>query len=135
MLADHSHSASYWPASVADKGFMPKLGTAGSIGAVILHAEMSKALEEEGINVTIFRSKYGKMRGNAMEVLDEATKELFQGMVDEVDEVFVDAVARFRGISKKAVHETNASVDMGRKARSEEGRVGKEEDSRGNERG
>src|SRR3546814_14419966 len=98
MLADHSHSASYWPASVADKGFMPKLGTAGSIGAVILHAEMSKALEEEGINVTIFRSKDGKMRGNAMEVLDEATKELFQGMVDEVDEVFVDAVARFRGI-------------------------------------
>lgn len=116
MLADHSHSASYWLASAADKVFMPKLGTAGSIGAVILHAEMSKALEEEGINVTIFRSKDGKMRGNAMEVLDEATKELFQGMVDEVDEVFVDAVARFRGISKKAVHETNASVYMGRQA-------------------
>src|SRR3546814_2288331 len=62
------------------------------------------------------RSKDGKMRGNAMEVLDEATKELFQGMVDEVDEVFVDAVERFRGISKKAVHETNASVYMGRQA-------------------
>src|SRR3546814_14973662 len=77
---------------------------------------MSKALEEEGINVTIFRSKDGKMRGNAMEVLDEATKELFQGMVDEVDEVFVDAVARFRGISKQAVHEPNASVYMGRPA-------------------
>src|SRR3546814_16186265 len=43
MLADHSHSASYWLASAADKVFMPKLGTAGSIGAVILHAEMSKA--------------------------------------------------------------------------------------------
>src|SRR3546814_2867362 len=69
-----------------------------------------------GINVTSFRSKDGKIRGNAMEVLDEATKELFQGMVDEVDEVFVDAVARFRGISKKAVHETNASVYMGRQA-------------------
>src|SRR3546814_3701791 len=55
MLADHSHSASYWLASAADKVFMPKLGTAGSIGAVILHAEMSKALEEAGINVTIFR--------------------------------------------------------------------------------
>src|SRR3546814_11579452 len=75
MLADHSHSASYWLASAADKVFMPKLGTAGSIGAVILHAEMSKALEEEGINVTIFRSKDGKMRGNAMEVLDAATTE------------------------------------------------------------
>src|SRR3546814_1538313 len=79
MLADHSHSASYWLASAADKVFMSKLGTAGSIGAVILHAEMSKALEEEGINVTIFRSKDGKMRGNAMEVLDrseEHTSEL-----------------------------------------------------------
>src|SRR3546814_13472078 len=76
-------SSDLWLASAADKVFMPKLGTAGSIGAVILHAEMSKALEEEGINVTIFRSKDGKMRGNAMEVLDEATKALFQGMVDE----------------------------------------------------
>src|SRR3546814_1054855 len=63
---------------------------------------------------TLFRSC--RLRGNAMEVLDEATKELFQGMVDEVDEVFVDAVARFRGISKKAVHETNASVYMGRRS-------------------
>src|SRR3546814_15591460 len=54
------------------------------------------------------------MRGNAMGVLDEATKELFQGMVDEVDEVFVDSVARFRGISKKAVHKKNGSGCMGR---------------------
>ena len=116
MAADHTASAGYWLASAADKVFMPELGTVGSIGAVILHAEMSKALEEEGINVTIFRSKEGKMRGNAMEVLDEATSTMFQTMVDEVDRVFVDRVAMYRKVSKKAVHETNASVYMGRQA-------------------
>lgn len=116
MCADHTASAGYWLASAADKVFTPQLGTAGSIGAVILHAEMSKALEEEGITVTIFRSKEGKMRGNSVEPLDDDTKELFQGMVDEVDMVFAETVARNRKLSKKAVHETNASVYMGRQA-------------------
>lgn len=116
MLADHAHSASYWLASAADKVFMPQLGTAGSIGAVILHAEMSKALADEGINVTIFRSKEGKMRGNSVEALDQATIDMFQGMVDEVDAVFSARVAMYRGIAEKTVHETNASVYMGRQA-------------------
>ena len=56
------------------------------------------------------------MRGNPMEPLDEETASEFQAMVDEVDGVFVDRVAKFRGLSKKAVHETRASVYMGRQA-------------------
>lgn len=116
MLADHGLSASYWLAAAADKVYMPQLGSAGSIGAVILHAEMSRALEEEGITVTIFRSKEGKMRGNAAEPLDQSTIDLFQSAVDEVDAVFCDRVALYRDMSKKAVHETNASVYMGRQA-------------------
>lgn len=116
MAADSALSASYAIAAAADKVFTPQLGHTGSIGAVIIHAEMSKALEEEGINVTIFRSKAGKMRGNSLEALDDATIDLFQGLVDEVDEVFVDRVARYRGVAKKAVHETNASIYTGRRA-------------------
>ena len=116
MAADHALSASYALAAAADKVFMPTLGSVGSIGAVIIHAEMSGALEEEGINVTVFRSKERKMRGNPMEPLDEETASEFQAMVDEVDGVFVDRVAKFRGLSKKAVHETRASVYMGRQA-------------------
>jgi signal peptide peptidase SppA len=116
MAADVSLSASYALAAAADKVFVPQLGQIGSIGAVIIHAEMSKALEEEGITVTIFRSKEGKMRGNSLEALDEATATKFQAMVDEVDEVFVDRVALYRGLKKKAVHETNADVYSGRQA-------------------
>src|SRR3546814_1230985 len=51
MLADHSHSASYWLASAADKVFMPKLGTAGSIGVGILqarHTEERRGRKERG---------------------------------------------------------------------------------------
>lgn len=116
MAADFSLSASYAIAAAADKVFMPTLGQVGSIGAVIIHAEMSRALEEEGITVTVFRSKDGKMRGNALEALDEATAAKFQAVVDECDAEFVDRVARYRGLSKKAVHETNADVYTGARA-------------------
>jgi len=116
MAADYSASASYALLAACDKCFVPQLGRVGSIGALIMHAEMTGALEEEGVKVTIFRSKSGKARGGPFEALDDETAEKLQAMVDEVDAVFVDRVAMYRGISKKAVHETNADVYSGPRA-------------------
>jgi len=116
MAADSALSASYALAAAADKVFVPQLGMVGSIGAVIIHAEVSRALEEEGVAVNIFRSKSRKMRGNSLEPLDDEMIDKFQALVDEVDEVFVDRVARYRNISKKSVHETNADVYTGGRA-------------------
>lgn len=116
MAADSALSASYALAAAADKVFMPALGMVGSIGCVIMHAEMSRALEEEGVAVRIFRSKDRKSRGGPLEPLDDETAAKFQALVDEVDEVFTDRVARFRGISKKAVSETAGDVYTGRRA-------------------
>lgn len=116
MAADFSASASYLLSSACDKVFTPKTGMVGSIGCVICHMEASRALDEEGITATVIRSKNGKMRGNAVEALDDDTRARFQEMVDEVDSEFVERVARFRGISKKSVHETNAEVYTGTRA-------------------
>jgi capsid assembly protease len=116
MAADQSCSASYALAAAADKVFVPQLGLTGSIGCIIIHAEMSQALEEEGIAVNIFRSKDRKGRGGMMEPLDPATAEKYQELVDEADAVFVDRVARYRGISKKAVSETAGDVYTGARA-------------------
>lgn len=116
MSADYALSASYALLAACDKCFVPTLGQVGSIGAVIIHAEMSKALEDEGIAVTIIRSKDGKMRGNSLEQLNEETAAKYQAMVDEVDKVFVDRVAMYRGVSKKTLHETNADVYTGARA-------------------
>lgn len=116
MAADSALSASYALAAACDKVFVPRLGMVGSIGAVIVHATAARQLEEDGIDVTVFRSKERKMRGNAAEPLDEEMAEKFQSLVDEVDEVFVESVAKWRGLSKKAVHETRADVYTGKQA-------------------
>ena len=116
MAADQACSAAYAIAAAADKVFVPQLGITGSIGCVIMHAEVTQALEEQGVNVTIFRSKERKARGGMMEALDEATTEKFQSLVDEADAVFVDRVARYRGLSKKSVHETAGDVYTGSRA-------------------
>ena len=116
IAADSALSASYALLAAADKCFVPTLGMVGSIGCVIMHADMSRGLEEDGIDVTVIRSKERKMRGNSVEPLDAEMLAKYQALVDEVDEFFVDRVSKYRGISKKAVHETAGDVYTGREA-------------------
>lgn len=116
MAADNACSASYALLAACDKCFAPQLGQVGSIGCVYVHAEMSKALEDEGIAVTVFRSTPGKFRGNSVEPLDDETAEKIQATIKEAGDVFVDRVARYRGLSKKAVSETDGDVYSGGRA-------------------
>jgi signal peptide peptidase SppA len=116
MHADSALSAAYALASAADRLFMPKLGQTGSIGCLVMHAEISAALEEEGVKVTIIRDPDGKARGNPVEPLDEETFKRIYAMVREVNLHFVDVVARNRAITKKAVSETNGFVYTGQQA-------------------
>lgn len=116
MAADFSASCSYLMSSAADRVMVPRTGQVGSIGVVIIHAEQSAKLEREGVRATVFRSKERKMRGNSLEPLDDETAQQLQAMVDATDQIFVDHVAAFRGISKKSVHETRGSVYMGDQA-------------------
>lgn len=116
MAADNACSASYALLAACDKCFAPQLGQTGSIGCVYVHAEMSRALEEEGIAVRVFRSTEGKYRGNSLEPLDDETADKIQSAIDEAGAVFVDRVARYRGLSKKAVSETRGDVYSGTRA-------------------
>lgn len=119
MAADHSYSASYLLACAADKVFVPFTGGVGSIGCCVIHAEMSQALEDDGIKATIFRSGDRKHRGNALEPLDEQTIKDIQTDVDTAAEYFFEHVALFRGkkaLTKKTVAEMQGAEYMGRRA-------------------
>lgn len=116
MAADYAASAAYAVAAAADKVCMPKLGQVGSIGCIVMHADLTAALEEEGIKITIIRDPDGKARGNAVEALDEKTAADIFAKVHEVNLHFVDRVAQYRGITKKAVSETNAMLYTGSQA-------------------
>lgn len=119
MCADFAASAAYAIASACDKVIVPQLGQVGSIGCVIMHCEYSQMLEEEGVNVSIVRSRSRKARGSEFEAIDDQLLAEFQEMVDEVDEVFTDAVVRYRGanrITKNAIGEMDGRVYSGNRA-------------------
>jgi len=98
-------SAAYWMGTSANKVFASRSALVGSIGAVMVHAERSKQLENEGVKATVIRSGKWKMLGNTIEPLSEAAREDFQAKVDAFNGFFVEAVATNLGVSPKRVEE------------------------------
>lgn len=92
-------SAAYWLGAAADEIVITPSGIAGSIGVMSVHIEYSRALDEEGITPTILRAGRFKNEANPYEKLPAAAAKRLQAMVDDYYEMFVDAVARFRGVS------------------------------------
>lgn len=118
MAADYSYSAAYALAAAADRVFVPRTGGVGSVGVIMLWADIQKALEQEGVSVRIFRSGKRKALGyGGMEDLPEAEADYIQGQLDEIRDIFVERVAEYRGLSKSAVLQTEGLDYMGRHAK------------------
>ena len=117
MAADHAYSAAFAIATCADRIFCSRTGGVGSVGCIMMHADVSHAMEEAGIKVTIIRSADKKARGSEFEVLDADTKAHWQSQIDECADVFIDLVARNLGLAKKTVLETEALDYMGNHAK------------------
>jgi len=117
MCADDAYSAAYAIASSCDMVAVPPSGGAGSIGVLVVHAEYSKQLEEEGVTVEIIRSGTQKARFNSIEPLANDVRARVQKEIDAVRDQFVDLVARNRGLATSAVYETEALEYMGSHAR------------------
>jgi signal peptide peptidase SppA len=97
-------SAAYWIGSAADKVFSASDTTAvGSIGVIAKHADYSKAQEMEGVKVTdIYAGKY-KAVGSPNAPLTTEGRATIQAQLDHAYSVFVDAVAKNRGVDAKTV--------------------------------
>lgn len=109
-------SAAYAIASVCDKVYGPRCAMVGSVGSVIVHTEISNALVENGITVTVIRSGERKYRGNTYEPLDDETQAKWQQSVDESRAHFAEVVSMGRGISTDAVLATEADSFEGEDA-------------------
>jgi len=92
-------SAAYWLASQADEIVCLPSGTAGSIGVFSVHQDLSKALEKEGINVTLISAGKYKVEGHPFAPLSDEAKAVLQSRVDAAYGQFVKDVARGRGVS------------------------------------
>lgn len=111
-------SAAYYIGAAADKiyisGDMPDIG---SIGVVMTHLDYSKSDEMYGYKETdIFAGKYKRITtGNRP--LTEEGKEYLQDQVDYVYSIFVNDVAKYRGVSvEDALAMADGKIFIGRQA-------------------
>jgi len=97
-------SAAYWIASATDEILLTSgTNVVGSIGVVVSHTDMSKALEMQGKKVTEITAGQFKRVASSLKPLDEAGRSELQSQADYIYSVFVEAVAKFRGKTPKEV--------------------------------
>jgi signal peptide peptidase SppA len=113
ILDECAYSAAYALACAAEAVTVPRTGGTGSIGVVAMHVDITKALDELGIAVTTFQ--YGARKTDAYPTtpMTEEARVRFQAEIDTLGEMFVDLVARNRGIAASKVRATEAGCFLG----------------------
>lgn len=116
LVNEQAFSGGYAIASAANKIWAPKTGNVGSIGVIMTHFDYSKMAEEDGVAITHIIAGKKKADGSPYKPLSPSALKDFQSEVDKLYDVFVNAVARNRGLSTQAVRGTEAGTYMGRSA-------------------
>ncbi|MFB2596088.1 S49 family peptidase [Paracoccus sp. p4-l81] len=97
FVADHALSAAYALASQADRIILPRTGAVGSIGVVAMHSDMSGALDQRGIAVTLIHAGARKVDANPYQPLPEAIRTRIAGELEDLRQLFAETVAEGRG--------------------------------------
>jgi ClpP class serine protease len=105
-------------ASQADRIVLPRTGAVGSIGVVALHTDMSGALDQKGIAVTLIHAGSHKVDANPYQPLPEAVHDQMQRELEVVRFLFAETVAAGRGdrLTQSAALATEAAVFRGANA-------------------
>ncbi|HEY3909457.1 MAG TPA: S49 family peptidase [Stellaceae bacterium] len=113
LLNESACSAAYALAAATDKIVIPRTGYAGSIGVLLLHADLSRVLEGAGITVSIIQFGARKADGQPSIPLSDPARAALQADVDAIGELFVQSVALYRGLSTARIRATEAAVFLG----------------------
>jgi len=97
FVADHALSAAYALASQADRVILPRTGAVGSIGVVAMHSDMSGALDQKGIAVTLIHAGARKVDANPYQPLPEVVRARIAGELEDLRQLFAETVAEGRG--------------------------------------
>lgn len=116
VVNESAFSAAYLLASAADRVVLPRTGGAGSIGVIATHADFSRAEDAAGITVTHVYAGARKADFSPHRPLSPDAVAALQELVNDTYALFVDTVARNRGLSARAVRDTQAAVFEGEKA-------------------
>lgn len=111
-------SGGYAIASGASEIVTVQSGVSGAIGVVLLHADFSRHLANEGIEPTLIFAGAHKVDGNPFEPLTVQVREDLQREVNVFYEQFLTTVAAGRGkrLSAAAARATEARIFIGEEA-------------------
>ena len=102
------YSAAYALASTSDQVVVTPTGGAGSVGVYTMHVDISKMLENWGLEITLIHAGEHKVDGHPYAELPEDVRADMQKSVDATYNKFVESVARNRNLSVEAVKDTQA---------------------------
>lgn len=92
-------SGAYWLASQADSIVGAPSSEIGSVGAFMVHQDLSAAYEKDGVKNTIVRAGKYKAETNPFEPLTDEAREALQSRVDEAYALFLNDLAKGRRVS------------------------------------
>lgn len=110
ILTDYAYSAGYLLASQARQIVMPEFGGTGSIGVVMMHADFSGNLEQDGIKVTFIHAGKHKVEGSPFQPLPAELRDRWQKQAETMRDKFAAVVGQGRGsrMTKSAALKTEA---------------------------
>jgi protease-4 len=111
-------SGGYYVACVADRIFANAGTVTGSIGVIVQLANVSELLDRVGIESTIITSGPFKDSGNPTRTLRPEERQVFQALVDDVYQQFLEAVAQGRNLPLDVVRQAaDGRIYTGRQAK------------------
>ncbi len=113
---DDVYSAAYAIASSAEKVLVSRTSGVGSIGVIASHIDQSGFDEKCGIKYTTVFAGSRKNDLNPHEPITSESLESLQKEVDRLYEMFVQLIARNRGLSIEKIRSTEAGLYFGEKA-------------------
>lgn len=102
------YSAAYMLASQAGGIVATPSGGIGSIGVVMMHVDVSKALKDFGVDVSFIYAGEHKVDGNMYQPLSDEVRAEFQADIDACYDMFVAQVAYGRDMNEQDVRDTEA---------------------------
>ena len=113
---DMAFSAAYALASGASRIFVSRTGGVGSIGVIAMHIDQSAKDAQDGVRYTAVFAGDRKNDLNPHQPITGEAHAFLQGEVNRVYDLFLETVAKHRGVGAEAVAATQAGLFFGKDA-------------------
>jgi signal peptide peptidase SppA len=113
---DMAFSAAYALASAASRVFVSRTGGVGSIGVIAMHVDQSEKDAQDGVRYTAVFAGERKNDLNPHAPISSEAHAFLQAEVDRIYGLFVETVARNRGLAPSTVQGTEAGLFFGQAA-------------------